>query len=259
MIGRKAHYVNCRAKFGGGLGYGIARGGTYSDEHGEDALIIAMDFSDRHIPYPVCDITQRLRAHGIKTSVLVLRQGKGIKTDKEFVKVEFRLEEEERERIERSKLLIFHHGNVARHIIYKQIYFLKLFDKPSIVVCQCPIDYEDLAREGVDTKYVRPIPEKRLTKGRVVGIITGVIRGHISPLRSTEEIKRIVFAESGEEKAIETAPEIEEGMGVTYTATGTKGTVEEVVEFWGAKYALINDLYYRTSTLMPSSEKREKN
>jgi len=45
------------------------------------------------------------------------------------------------------------------------------------VVAQCPMDFEDFAREGIKTRLVMPPPQKVETKGTVVSVVTGVTRG----------------------------------------------------------------------------------
>ncbi len=50
-------------------------------------------------------------------------------------------------------------------------------DIPAVVVAQCPMDFEDFAREGIKTRLVKPPKQKTETKGEVVDIVTGVTRG----------------------------------------------------------------------------------
>ena len=40
---------------------------------------------------------------------------------------------------------------------------------PAVVVSQAPIDFEDLAKEGVKTALVMPPPDKIRTQGGVIG------------------------------------------------------------------------------------------
>lgn len=258
-IGRNCQYIDCRLESSGSLGYGIGRGGTASHAYEEDLIAVAMDPTERHIPFPVCDITQRLRLAGIKTSVLILKYGKGTKSEESIKASAFTVSEEEFEIMKRANLLLFHHGNISKHISYKQNILLRKIQKPSIIVCQCPIDYEDLAKEGTDTSIVKPLPEDKKTKGEVIGIVTEVIRGLMCPEKKINEIKNFVF------KAIH--PEIEkkeekEGEGikeekeVIYENTGSRGKIEEIREIKNYKFALIetekHKLFYRLSHLKPT-------
>ncbi|MHC1636230.1 MAG: methyl-coenzyme M reductase family protein [Candidatus Methanospirareceae archaeon] len=261
MVGRKHIYINCRAEYSGSLGYGLARGGTASRAHEEDLLAVAMDPSERHIPFPVCDITQRLRLAGIRASTLILKDGAGVPigiADRIVKSTTFVINDDELEYIKRAKILLFHHGNVAKHIAYKQLYILRKVEKPSIVVCQCPIDYEDLAKEGIDTDVVKPLPEDKRTKGKVIGIVTEVIRGLMCPVEKIEEIVEIIrnainpdlknrMEKEEERRKMEEG--VEEGAEVVYKNTGKRGKIEEIREIGGFKFALMNDLYYKISQL----------
>ena len=57
-----------------------------------------------------------------------------------------------------------------------------------MVVCQAPVDFEDFARIGVKTRMVRPRKEDIGTKGEIVDIVTGVVRGATSPQHKLDEI-----------------------------------------------------------------------
>jgi len=58
----------------------------------------------------------------------------------------------------------------------------------AIVVSQCPIDYEDLAKVGVKTPLVMP-PEGRIrTKGTVMAIVSGVTRGQTPTREKMAEV-----------------------------------------------------------------------
>jgi methyl-coenzyme M reductase subunit C len=61
----------------------------------------------------------------------------------------------------------------------------------AIVVSQAPIDFEDLAKEGVKTSVVMPPPDKITTKGTVVALVTRVTRGQ-TPTR--ENIAEVISA-----------------------------------------------------------------
>ena len=68
----------------------------------------------------------------------------------------FGLTEKEVTQIEKHKVAILHHGNVRSHVVAKVRYILEACDVKAIVVSQSPIDYEDLAKEGVKTAVVMP-------------------------------------------------------------------------------------------------------
>ncbi len=55
-------------------------------------------------------------------------------------------------------------------------------------MCQAPVDFEDFARIGVKTRLVRPKKENIATKGEIVEIITGVVRGSTCPQDKLDEI-----------------------------------------------------------------------
>jgi len=59
------------------------------------------------------------------------------------------------------------------------------------VVSQAPIDFEDLAREGVKTALVMPSPERIKTRGTVMAIVSGVTRGQ-TPTR--EKMAEVIHA-----------------------------------------------------------------
>ena len=61
-------------------------------------------------------------------------------------------------------------------------------DMPAVVVCQAPVDFEDFARIGVRTRYVMPKPENIGTKGEIVEIVNGVIRGSTISQSKLDEI-----------------------------------------------------------------------
>jgi methyl-coenzyme M reductase subunit C len=61
---------------------------------------------------------------------------------------------------------------------------------PAVIVCQTPVDFEDFAEVGCRTRIVEP--EEPETKGEVVEIVTGVIRGQTVPAEKMNEIIRKV-------------------------------------------------------------------
>ena len=62
-------------------------------------------------------------------------------------------------------------------MIYKAKEILSQVDIPAVVVAQCPMDFEDFAKEGIKTRLIKPPKQKTETKGEVVDIVTGVTRG----------------------------------------------------------------------------------
>lgn len=178
QIGRHLSFVECRESMGLGVGGGLAQRATIS-ESGKDVVVIAMGPGRRHITKPVCEITYALREEGIDTSVLVVNAGGGVPSDApDFTTgTNFGLDPIEVERIQQYKLALIHLGNVRVHIIYKARLILRNVDIPAVIVSQCPVDYEDFAAIGVKTSVVMPSDENINTKGEIVDIVTGVIRG----------------------------------------------------------------------------------
>jgi methyl-coenzyme M reductase subunit C len=181
MIGRTTQVVDCRESMGLAKGGGLAQRGTLSEAASPDVIAIAMSPGRRHITKPVCEITYGLRREGIQTSVLVLEAGTGV--PESFPQASrgygptFGLNEREVEQIARHKIAVLHLGNVRSHVIHKTREVLGLVDIPAIVVAQCPIDFEDFAKEGIKTSVVKPPTQLTMTKGEVVDIVTGVTRG----------------------------------------------------------------------------------
>jgi len=181
MIGRTTQVVDCRESMGLAKGGGLAQRGTLSEAARPDVIAIAMSPGRRHITKPVCEITYGLRREGIQTSVLVLEAGTGVPDS--FPQASrgygptFGLSEKEVEQIARHKLAVMHLGNVKSHVIYKAREILALVDIPAVVVSQCPVDFEDFAKEGVKTRLVMPPRAKIVTQGTVVDVVTGVTRG----------------------------------------------------------------------------------
>ena len=73
-------------------------------------------------------------------------------------------------------------------------------DIPAILVCQCPVDFEDFAKIGVKTSAVMPKDEDIKSKGTIVEIVTGVIRGVSCPQDKLDEIVSKVQAMLPEKK-----------------------------------------------------------
>ncbi len=144
----------------------------------------------RHITKPVCEITYALREEGIDTSVIVVTAGSGVPADAPDASTGsiFGLENIEVQRVQQFKLALVHLGNVRNHIIYKARLILRNVDLPAVVVCQAPVDFEDFARIGVKTRLVMPSPENIGTRGRIVDIVTGVVRGSTCPQNKLDEI-----------------------------------------------------------------------
>ena len=197
MIGKTTHVVDCREAMGIGEGGGIAQRGTFA-ECGQDVLAIAMSPGRRHITKPVCEITFALREANIFTSTLVLNAGAGVPQDAPTAGMGslFGLTPKEVEQIKRFRLLVVHLGGVKHHIIYKARLILRKVNRPCIVICEYPVDFEDFAEIGVKTKAV--MPEEPKTQGEIVDIISGVIRGETAPQEKLDEIiKKVRLALGG--------------------------------------------------------------
>lgn len=182
-IGRVTQVVDCRESMGMGKGGGLAQRGTISECRSPDVIVVAMSPGRRHVTKPVCDITSGLRREGLDYSVstLVLEAGAGVPPGTSIATsttgAYFGLTEKEIRQIEQHKLAVLHHGNVRSHVVAKVRFILEHCDIDSIVVSQVPIDFEDLAKEGVKTAYVMPPPGNIVTKGTVKAIVSGVTRG----------------------------------------------------------------------------------
>jgi methyl-coenzyme M reductase subunit C len=83
-----------------------------------------------------------------------------------------------------------HLGGVKNHIVYKARLILRNVNKPSVIICEYPVDFEDFAKIGVKTSKVTP--NKFKTKGKVVNIVSGVIRGETASQEKLDEIIRKV-------------------------------------------------------------------
>ena len=105
----------------------------------------------------------------------------------------FGLTEKEVAQIEQHKVAILHHGNVRSHVVQKVRFILEHADIKAIVVSQVPIDFEDLAKEGVKTAVVMPPPDRVKTKGIVMDIVSGVTRGQTPSREKLAEVIRAVM------------------------------------------------------------------
>jgi methyl-coenzyme M reductase subunit C len=198
-IGRVTQVVDCRESMGMGKGGGLAQRGTISECRYPDVIVVAMSPGRRHVTKPVCDITSGLRREGVEFSVttLVLNAGAGVppgtKISTAITGAYFGLTEKEIRQIEQHKLAILHHGNVRSHVVAKVTYILEHCDVKAVVVTQSPIDFEDLAAEGVKTAIVMPPPDKITTKGKVMAIVSGVTRGQTPTREKLAEVIQAVI------------------------------------------------------------------
>ena len=191
MIGKCTHVVDCRETMGMGEGGGIAQRGTFA-QCGSEVLAVAMSPGRRHITKPVCEITFALREANIMTSTLVLNAGAGVPQDAPSAGSGslFGLTPSEIEQMKRHRLLVVHFGGVRNHITYKARLILRNVDRPCIIICEYPVDFEDFARIGVKTRAV--MPDEPRTRGTIVDIVSGVIRGETCPQEKLDEIIRKV-------------------------------------------------------------------
>ncbi|MDY6966619.1 MAG: methyl-coenzyme M reductase I operon protein C [Halobacteriota archaeon] len=190
-IGRKTQIVDCRETMGMGLGGGLAEKGTISEAEETEVIVLSMSPIARHVTKPVCEITYGLREAGLPVSVLVLEAGMGLPYDAPGGwKVQTSgITDKEIAQINRHKLAIIHQGNVPGHFIYKARVFLRHAEVPAIIVCQAPVTLEKFAEIGIK---VRGIEGESETKGEIVDVVTGVIRGETCPAPKLEEIIRKV-------------------------------------------------------------------
>jgi methyl-coenzyme M reductase subunit C len=206
-IGRVTQVVDCRESMGMGKGGGLAQRGTISECRHPDVIVVGMSPGRRHVTKPVCDITSALRREGVEFSVstLVLNAGSGVPPDSPKIAgsvlgAYFGLTEKEIEQIEEHKVAILHHGNVRSHVVQKVRFMLEHVDVKAVVVSQAPIDYEDLAKEGVKTAFVMPSPDKVRTRGSVEAIVSGVTRGQTPTREKMAEVIAAVTRLMKEEK-----------------------------------------------------------
>jgi len=185
-VGRETQQIACRKGQGLGLGGGMAQRGTFSKAWRSDVIAVAMSPGVRHVPKPVCEITTELRDRGIHASVLILNAGDGTPADAPLRGghgVIFGLEQREMEIIGRHKLAVLHHGNVKQHFIYKVRFILMRVPIPAIVLCQCPVTFKDFEEIGVSTRF-----KEGETPGKVVDIVTGIVRHESVPQEKLNEI-----------------------------------------------------------------------
>jgi len=199
-MGRVTQVVDCREAMGMGKGGGIAQRGTISECRYPDVIVVGMSPGRRHVTKPVCDITSALRQQGIEYSVstLVLNAGSGVPPDAPNIAggvlgAYFGLTEKEIAQIEKHRIAILHHGNVRSHVVHKVRFILEHANIRAIVVSQVPIDFEDLAKEGVRTAVVMPPPDKVKTKGMVMDIVSGVTRGQTPGREKLADVIRAVM------------------------------------------------------------------
>ncbi|WP_304088208.1 methyl-coenzyme M reductase I operon protein C [Methanobrevibacter ruminantium] len=191
MIGRCTHIVDCRETRGLGEGGGIAQRGTFA-ECGSDVLAVAMSPGRRHITKPVCEITFGLREANLLTSTMILDAGSGVPHDAPAGGAgnAFGLTDKEVEQMQKFKIIVVHLGGVRNHITYKARLILRNVNKPCVIICEYPVDFEDFAKIGVKTAKV--MPEEVKTEGKIMNIVSGVIRGQTVSQEKLDEIIRKV-------------------------------------------------------------------
>ena len=191
MIGRCTHLVDCRETRGLGEGGGIAQRGTFA-ECGSDVLAVAMSPGRRHITKPVCEITFGLREANLLTSTMILDAGSGVPHDAPagVAGNAFGLTDKEVEQMQKFKVIVVHLGGVRNHITYKARLILRNVNKPCVIICEYPVDFEDFAKIGVKTAKV--MPEEVKTEGKIMNIVSGVIRGQTVSQEKLDEIIRKV-------------------------------------------------------------------
>jgi len=191
-IGRKTHVIDCRATPGLGFGGGFAQRGTLSKSESNEVLILSMGPTKRHITKPVCEITYGLREADIEVSVLVLQAGIGppaavSDTNIGGVSSLSGITDDEIDIINNFKLLIIHLGNVPGHFVYKAKTFLERvkLDLPAIIICQAPVDFSDFEKVNIRTINM---PDNTGTSGKIVDIVSGIIRGETVSSNKMEDI-----------------------------------------------------------------------
>ncbi|NVM01920.1 MAG: methyl-coenzyme M reductase I operon protein C [Candidatus Helarchaeota archaeon] len=192
-IGRRTQVIDCRETAGLGLGGGLAQRDTFSEAEEPDIIVLSMGPSNRHITKPVCEITYGLREEGLQTSVMVLRAGVGGSEERPLAGGGISgISPHEEKKMAKHRLAIIHLGNVFRHFVYKARNYLRNVEIPAIIVCQAPVGFEDFAKVGVLTEKFHPdefnVPKVNHTKGKIVDIVTGVIRGMTCPQSKINEI-----------------------------------------------------------------------
>lgn len=191
MFDRETQVVDCRHGMGLGRGGGLAQRGTLSETGRSDVIAIAMSPGRRHITKPVCELTYGMRREEIQVSVLVLNTGSGI-PDTNMGSGTFGINPEEVAQISRHKLAVIHTGNVRDHVIKKVRAILEQANIPAVIVCQTPVDFEDFAKAGVETRLVKPKEKDIVTKGKVMEIVTGVTRGESCSREKLNELVKAV-------------------------------------------------------------------
>jgi methyl-coenzyme M reductase subunit C len=185
-VGRETQIVVCRKGQGLGLGGGIAQRGTCAKAWKNDVIAVAMSPGYRHVPKPVCEITTELRDKGINVGEIILNAGPGTPADSPLATgfgAVYGLEQREADIIGLHKLVILHHGNVKQHFIYKVRLELRKVPRPAIVLCQCPVAFKDFEDIGVSTRF-----KEGETQGKLVDIVTGIVRHESVPQEKLNEI-----------------------------------------------------------------------
>ncbi|WP_440952555.1 methyl-coenzyme M reductase I operon protein C [Methanococcoides sp. FTZ1] len=191
MFDRETQVVDCRHGMGLGRGGGLAQRGTLSETGRPDVIAVAMSPGRRHITKPICELTYGMRREDIQVSVLVLNSGSGI-PDTPMRSGAFGITPEEVEQISRHKLAVIHTGNIRDHVVKKVRAILKDAEVPAIIVCQTNVDFEDFAKGGIKTRFVKPRNNEILTKGKVMDIVSGVTRGESCSREKLNELVKSV-------------------------------------------------------------------
>jgi methyl-coenzyme M reductase subunit C len=177
-VGRKTHVVECRASSGTAIGGSLAFPGTMSEAQYPDVIVVAMSPGSRHITKPVCQITYALREAGLNVSVLVLASGTGVSSEEApsntLGSSIMSISDQEVVQVSKHAVAIIHVGNVPSHFIPKIKEILSRARVHALIVSQAPIDFDDLARAGIETKWSDGTLE---TGGRVIDLVNGVVRG----------------------------------------------------------------------------------
>ena len=92
--------------------------------------------------------------------------------------------------MQKFKVIVVHLGGVRNHITYKARLILRNVDKPCVIICEYPVDFEDFAKIGVKTAKV--MPDEVKTEGKIMNIVSGVIRGQTVSQEKLDEIIRKV-------------------------------------------------------------------
>lgn len=188
-VGRKTHIVECRAASGTAVGGNLAFPGTLSEAEHRDIIVVAMSPTPRHITKPVCQITYSLREAGLNVSVLVLSSGTGTSSEmapRNTVGASIMsISEKERLQISGHKIVLIHVGNVPSHFIPKIKQILLNVETPAIMLSQAPVSFEDLVSNGIGVLGDNDALE---TKGRVVDVVSGIVRGQRCTQKKIDEI-----------------------------------------------------------------------